>query len=290
MSSAVVAAVLMFTSASHAADYYVPASPSRAAVDGGNGKLEVFGGGTGDRDVYGVAGSFSQALPGQFGVQFDGMSASLDNNGVYGFGGHLFWRDPSIGLLGIVGNVTHWEGFQGVNVNRIAFEGEYYLNRFTIRAVAGGEWGSSTTTFFGTGFTTFNVGSRFFDSIDVAYYPDDDFKIFAGHRYYGGLNALALGGEHGMPIGNGAMASLFFEGRIGESDYWGALAGVKMYFGQRDKSLIRRHREDDPDNPLAGGTDTFGNTSGSTTITNNDCNTKPSPPGALGILRVCGPR
>ena len=40
------------------------------------------------------------------------------------------------------------------------------------------------------------------------------------------------------------MASLFVEGRAGE--YTGVWGGLKMYFGKSDKTLIRRHREDDP--------------------------------------------
>lgn len=38
----------------------------------------------------------------------------------------------------------------------------------------------------------------------------------------------------------------FAEGRISENDYEGIWCGVTFYIGD-DKSLIRRHREDDPD-------------------------------------------
>ena len=44
------------------------------------------------------------------------------------------------------------------------------------------------------------------------------------------------------------MASLFVEGRAGENDFRGVWGGVKFYFGQKDKSLIQRHRQDDPIN------------------------------------------
>jgi hypothetical protein len=42
------------------------------------------------------------------------------------------------------------------------------------------------------------------------------------------------------------MASLFAEGWIGEHGHNAVLAGLRVYFGQRDKSLIDRHRQDDP--------------------------------------------
>ncbi len=50
------------------------------------------------------------------------------------------------------------------------------------------------------------------------------------------------------------MAAVFAEGRAGESDFFGAWGGVRIYFGQKDKTLIRRHREDDPPdwNPNVG--------------------------------------
>ena len=61
----------------------------------------------------------------------------------------------------------------------------------------------------------------------------------------GGKHAAAFGGEVALPVpGTGAMASLFAEGRAGE--YTGVWGGLKVYLGQKDKTLIRRHREDDP--------------------------------------------
>ncbi len=69
-----------------------------------------------------------------------------------------------------------------------------------------------------------------------------------------------------MPLGHGIMASLFAEGRIGEDDYHGVWGGVRFYFGQHDKTLIRRHREDDP-NDWGVGIDGASNT-GSTSSSN----------------------
>ena len=43
----------------------------------------------------------------------------------------------------------------------------------------------------------------------------------------------------------GGGTSIFAEGRIGEDDYAAVWGGVRLYLGQ-EKSLIRRHREDDP--------------------------------------------
>ena len=40
------------------------------------------------------------------------------------------------------------------------------------------------------------------------------------------------------------MASIFVEGRAGEDDFKSIWAGLRVYFGTKDKSSIRRHRED----------------------------------------------
>ena len=42
------------------------------------------------------------------------------------------------------------------------------------------------------------------------------------------------------------MASLFTEGWIGEHGNNAVRAGLRVYFGQHDKSLIDHHRQDDP--------------------------------------------
>jgi hypothetical protein len=55
-----------------------------------------------------------------------------------------------------------------------------------------------------------------------------------------------LGGEQGFALGGGRMASLFTEGALGEHGAYSALAGIRIYFGQHDKTLIERNRQDDP--------------------------------------------
>lgn len=41
------------------------------------------------------------------------------------------------------------------------------------------------------------------------------------------------------------MAALFAQGIVFEGGDGAALGGLRVYFGQNDKTLIRRHREDD---------------------------------------------
>jgi hypothetical protein len=57
-----------------------------------------------------------------------------------------------------------------------------------------------------------------------------------------------LGAEHGFALGGGRMASLFAEALFAEGGSNAVLAGLRVYFGQHDKTLIDRHRQDDPSN------------------------------------------
>ena len=69
-----------------------------------------------------------------------------------------------------------------------------------------------------TSVTEFDLKTRFFDMLDVVYYPTDNFNLFVGHRYVGGNHALALGGEYLFQSGGGMAYSVFAEGRVGQDD------------------------------------------------------------------------
>jgi hypothetical protein len=118
-----------------------------------------------------------------------------------------------------------------------------------LSGVAGVETGSihsNVPLFNSLGLPAPSVPNRFFDDVRALYYFTDNFELYAGHAYTAGSHFLTLGGEYGIPLGGGRMASLFTQGWIGEGGDNGALVGLRVYFGQRDKSLIDRHRQDDP--------------------------------------------
>src|SRR5262245_16052654 len=95
------------------------------------------------------------------------------------------------------------------------------------------------------------VGStpnRFFEAVAASYYVTDNFKLLIGHLYQFSHHGLRLGAEHGFALGSGRMASLFAEALFAEGGSTTAFAGLRVYFGQRNKTLIDRHRQDDPSN------------------------------------------
>ena len=97
------------------------------------------------------------------------------------------------------------------------------------------------------GLAPFSIPNRFFDAISASYYVTDNFKLSIGHVYTIGRNALTLGSEYGFALGGGRMAALFAQGVIAGGGKNAVLGGLRIYFGQHDKTLIDRNRQDDPD-------------------------------------------
>lgn len=232
----------IFLGGAHSADIYVEGEPGiptvLPAVSGLNGKLSFEGGALDESGFGAVNGSISAPIGQRFGVQLDGSVGLLEDEFAGGVAGHLFWRDPSYALVGIFGSHTTTEYIDG-DVSRLGLEAEYYWNRFTLRTVMGAE-------FIDIAPPINYDETNFFAFTDVSYYAMDDLELSVGHRYTGESHALALGVEYQLQqqlFSNGV--ALFAEGRIGEDDYTGGWAGMRMYFGE-NKSLMRRHREDDP--------------------------------------------
>lgn len=221
------------------------------AVDGVNASLSGFAGVAEDQEFYGGGVKVAVPLGSRFGLQLDGIVAGIDSDdfgdfAVYGGAAHLFWRDPEQGLVGLYGHYGYYHVFDGAEVYAAGLEGALYLGRFTLEGIAGVEGGEVDTDA-----GSFDLDTRFFDFARIGYYPLDDLKLSLGHSYLFGSHAGALGAEWGFDTGGGTMVSLFASGGVSEHGDGSALAGLRLYFGQRDKSLIRRHREDDPNIGMA---------------------------------------
>ncbi len=267
--SGVLGASFVAPFAATAADLYTkaPFAPNLAAlpaVDGLNGKVDGLGGRLANRSLYQGQGSVSIPVATPWGLQIDGVGGRFDGRSFGGVAGHLFWRDPKTALFGLYVGHTSWNQFGGVHVTQVAAEGEYYWSRWTLQGIAGVEFGNSvssttvgtsivpqagnvpgvaTTSTFAEGF---DIKTRFFDQINLKYYVTDNWSAYVGHRYLGGKHAAALGTEYAVALGRGAMGAGFVEGRVGQGEFHGVWGGLRFYFGQKDKSLIARHRQDDP--------------------------------------------
>lgn len=233
----------------HAADVAVKAPGivyPAPAVDGFNTKIDAFGGTLTNESLYGAKGSFSLPLGHSYGLQIDGAVGSFDSEVFAAGQAHLFWRDPSRALFGLYASHTFWDKFSGLNATQLGAEGYLYNGPWSLGGTAGVEFGNATSGIVGGLIESYDVQTRFFDKIDLSYYLNDNFRISVGHRYTGGRHAAAAGLEFGVATGGGTMVALFGEGRLGEDDYRGIWGGLRLYWGQKDKPLIGRHRQDDP--------------------------------------------
>ena len=242
------AALFAFTGQAQAADLDTGCVQ---AVSGFNGKLEGAAGFI-DQDVqiananpvidmdgsrFHGAGSLSLPLGCMLGLQVDGAAGSLDDNTFAGGAAHLFMRDPSSYLFGVHAMYTSIENptLSSNDIWRVGPEAEFYLNNFSVEAWAGLEDSDSN-------------GSEFFASVNLAMYATEDFRVHVGFRRFLDMNAFAAGGE--WQVSESLPMSLFVEAQFGENDYATVFGGVKFYFGSDNKSLMRRHREDDPRNQI----------------------------------------
>jgi hypothetical protein len=231
---------------SAAADLSQPTAPNvfatptlvAPAVSVPNLKFETFGGWGGANNgggggLYGVAGALSMPIGQQYGLQIDALLGSWAGHTFYGTAGHLFWRDPSVGLAGIYGSFKHVDTPGGSNLGQIAFEGEYYMPTTTVRGKIGWEG--------------LDLPSRVFAKADLDWYATPDLALSVGYRYTGGESALALGAEWLTPHNvGGHRLAVFGEGRVGQNNHNSILAGVRLYTGPA-QTLKDKHRQDDPE-------------------------------------------
>ena len=205
------------------------------AVSEINGKLGYAGGVMNSYEGHNFDGSISFPVSEQFGFQADAFYSRISDTDFGGGAGHLFWRDPNIGLLGIAGGYLACDG---VDTFQAGAEGEYYLGRFTFGFFAG--VGSisyeRSAPFIDTNPT------RFVGRVSVDYYPVDDLRAGVSYINAFGENLVKGELEYQTPLNGLALTA---EIARGDHDYDHWLLGVRYYFGG-SKSLRDRQRQDDP--------------------------------------------
>lgn len=213
------------------------------AVSGVNAKVGAFGSSLGDESAGGAFIGLALPLGHRFGAQIDGIVGMQEGGDAFqGVAGHLFWRDPSRALFGIYASHLRWDGVSlggitgGAEVNKVGLETQLYLGRVSLEGLAGYQFGSDT------GLVAKGT---------IAYYPRDDLRLHVGVTHYEGPGLAGFAGLEWAPL-RGSGLSLFADVGVDENSDLRSLAGVKFYFSREDKSLIRRHREDDPDVDLPG--------------------------------------
>jgi len=210
------------------------AQAQQAAVSAPNGKLEFDAGvlNVPSGFVGRIAGTLTLPIGDRFGIQTDFSAASIT-----GFTGstaiHVFTRDPQSYLVGgTIGAV--WT--PGSAIVAAGPEAELYMDMWTLEA-----WGGLAMVQPNSGGNHTGV----FGMADIAYYPTQNFRVSAGVSLLDGYSALHLSTEylfetHPLPL------ALTGEARLGQDGSILAMIGLRAYFGAPHKSLIDRHRQDDP--------------------------------------------
>ncbi len=237
-SSAFVFSFFIYGLSAEAAD--VSPKGDLCAVSGLNGKVNIHGGIADNNNnnasgAFGAYGSLSAPIGCDFGLQLDAGFQQELNNTTFGGVAHVFTRDPNAYLLGVTGG--YFDG-AGSNIWAAGPEAELYAGQFSFEA-----WGGFANVNV-NGFGSTNNGFVF---ADAAYYPIDDLRLSIGATLVGDSRFLRAGMEYQVadPI------SLNLNAKVGEDDYVAVSAGLTFYFGNSgSKSLIRRHREDDPRNRM----------------------------------------
>jgi hypothetical protein len=230
--SALVAVILLLGTTAARAQSNLP------AVSEVNGKVSLESGvtgGSGDTSGIGIAkGSITTPLGHAFGFQLDGVAGTSYDTPFFSSTAHLFWRNPDIGLIGPIASIA---GGDGDRAGWYGAEGEFYAGRLTL-----GAWGgyheavdnvvgvSAHSGFYGGSIKLYAT-----PDLALSLTANSEFQQFRGNAMMEYQPTLFA--RHNM--------SFFVNGAMDDHSDYTVTAGIRLYFGP-DKTLIRRHREDDP--------------------------------------------
>ncbi len=226
---------------------------SKPAVSGLNAKLDIqynyldYSTIDGHVDSPSVIGTITLPVGHSFGLQIDagitqyeGSSLPVSITMAAG-AGHLFWRDPDLALFGLYAhyaNVSYSGGGSSVGLWRFGAEAELFLDRVSIEGFAGADISDLSTG---------NL-DYFNGNMKVAFYATENFRIHGGVMHQFDQTFGRVGGEAMLPFGSNNIA-VYADGVFG-GDVDSVRGGIRIYFGESGKSLMARHREDDPQTQL----------------------------------------
>ena len=215
-----------------------PAMAEKNAVSQLNIKAEGFGGILSEGEAYGGAGSVAIPILEGLGAQVDVLAGALDGEFTYGIGGHLFWRAPSTGLIGLVASYLDADGLY--DVFRIGGETEWYFGDVTLGGTLG--WQTAETDYI--------EDDYYFAGVEGKFYATDDVALNLG------VTALGFEGNEdfqfnaGVEFGLMENISLYVDGKVGTETDEVVLGGIRIALWGEGKTLKHRDRYDDPSNVL----------------------------------------
>ncbi len=219
-------------------DFVTIASLRQPAVSGVNGKVDYAGGNMNSSAGNNFSASITLPVTHQFGFQADALYSRISDLNFYGGAGHLFWRDPGIGLLGLTGGYLYRDGMDNINTYQVGAEGQFYYKQFTFGFFGG--IGSIDYKFSAPFIDT--DPTRFVGRVSADYYLLENLRVGASYTT-AFENNLGRGEiEYQTPINGLAITGEVAVGNHGYDDW---LIGMRYYFGGK-KTLRERQRQDDP--------------------------------------------
>jgi hypothetical protein len=111
------------------------AGVASAADDGVAFYGELYGGSLDSDTAVAGYGALTLPIQQQFGAHVEVLADKVGDDNTQNIGGHLYWRDPNKGLLGLIASYTDFDigGFEG-DFTGYGVEGELYLAPFAIAA------------------------------------------------------------------------------------------------------------------------------------------------------------
>ena len=164
----------------------------------------------------------------RFGAQLDTAIGIYDDDFTSAAAGlHLFWRDPSTGMIGIYGD---WAYVNPEHAGRLAGEFAVYNGRWSLDVLAGIQFGQ-------------HVFTEFIDEVDLSYYFTDNTRGSIGHRYISRGHVGNISFEHLMTDQGFDGWSIFGEIEAGDDNYVGGWGGIRYALGSTTNTLIERDRQ-----------------------------------------------
>lgn len=237
-------ATLCLSQPAQATDDSSDQATSLPAVSALNANISIEGGQhNGNDDDFQALGSVIIPVGHFYGLQLDGMVGNRDSETIAGAGAHFFYRDPAKYLFGIFAS---GHDFGDASIWRAAIESEIYLDRFSLEGILGYESLDVSANLVTSSGLKYQDDDHFFTSLNAAYYITDNFRLTAGYRYESKDSFGIFEAEYAFPSDYGNI-SLYAKGQYGDDDHERVIGGLKIYLHpDNTKSLIRRHREDDP--------------------------------------------
>lgn len=169
---------------------------------------------------------------------FEATGGAYDSLSTFGGRGQAYWRDPSFGLLGVLGEVSDRDG---LTQTRAGVKGELYLGPVTLRGQGG--------YVFGDTHNGLEIKDSLYGVLSAGFYGISALGLNGGALMQDG-RATGFGGVEARIPGLPDFMTGTLDGAAGANGYRQVLIGVRFYFGAgADAPLQQRHVGQTPSFP-----------------------------------------